>query len=98
MRKICVFVLLMGVAGATFAQQARPTLYHREQNAQAEKYDNPEQVILPTNKELVTRARSVYVDSETFYMKREHLQSALLGRKEFIAWEMQITDRANWPT
>ncbi|HWX56029.1 MAG TPA: hypothetical protein VN176_15680 [Verrucomicrobiae bacterium] len=46
---------------------------------------------IPDNKELVTRARSVYVHSETFYMKRENLESSLLGRKEFKAWDLQIT-------
>ncbi len=46
---------------------------------------------LPDNKELVSRARSVYVESHTFYMKRENLESSLLGRKEFKAWDMQIT-------
>jgi hypothetical protein len=51
--------------------------------------DNPR---IPTNKELVTRARSVYVESDTFYMKRENLQSSLLGRAEFKAWDLQITD------
>ena len=48
---------------------------------------------LPTNKELVSRAQTVYVESETFYMKRENLESSLLGRAEFKAWEMQITNR-----
>jgi hypothetical protein len=48
---------------------------------------------LPTNKQLVSRAQSVYVQSDTFYMKRENLQSSLLGRKEFKAWEIQITGR-----
>jgi hypothetical protein len=51
------------------------------------------QPALPTNKELVSRARSFYVESDSFYMKREHLESSLLGRKEFAAWEMQITER-----
>jgi hypothetical protein len=51
--------------------------------------------VLPTNKELVSRARSVYVESKTFYMKHEHLESSLLGRAEFKAWEMQITNRKN---
>jgi hypothetical protein len=46
---------------------------------------------IPTNKELVSRAHSVYVESETFYMKRENLQSSLLGRAEFKAWDLQIT-------
>ncbi|HEU4415304.1 MAG TPA: hypothetical protein VFT65_11025 [Candidatus Angelobacter sp.] len=46
---------------------------------------------LPDNKELVTRARSFYVESETFYMKREALQSSLLGQAEFKAWDLQIT-------
>jgi hypothetical protein len=48
---------------------------------------------LPDNKELVARARSVYVESETFYMKRENLESSLLGRAEFKAWDLQITGR-----
>ena len=46
---------------------------------------------IPDNKELVTRARSLYVVSNTFYMKRENLESSLLGRKEFKAWDLQIT-------
>jgi hypothetical protein len=48
---------------------------------------------LPTNKELVSRAQSVYVETETFYMKREALESSLLGKPEFKAWQMQITGK-----
>lgn len=48
---------------------------------------------LPDNKELVSKARSLYVHSDTFYMKREALQSSLLGRPEFKAWDLQITAR-----
>jgi hypothetical protein len=48
---------------------------------------------IPTNKELVSKARSVHVQSDTFYMKREALESSLLGRAEFKAWEMQITGK-----
>ena len=48
---------------------------------------------LPTNKELVTRAQSIYVQSDSFYMKRENLESSLLGRAEFKAWDMQITGK-----
>jgi hypothetical protein len=48
---------------------------------------------LPDNKKLVAKARSVYVKSDTFYMKREALQSSLLGRAEFKAWDLQITGR-----
>jgi hypothetical protein len=48
---------------------------------------------LPTNKELVSRAQSVYVQSDTFYMKRENLQSSLLGRAEFKAWDIQVTGK-----
>src|SRR5689334_22957456 len=50
---------------------------------------------LPDNKELVSRARSYYVETDTFYMKREALESSLLGQKEFKAWELQITERAD---
>ena len=48
---------------------------------------------LPSNKELVSRAQNVYVESDTFYMKRENLESSLLGRNEFKAWEIQITEK-----
>jgi hypothetical protein len=48
---------------------------------------------LPDNKELVSKAHSFYVDSDTFYMKPEALQSSLLGRAEFKAWDLQITGR-----
>lgn len=48
---------------------------------------------LPDNKELVSKARSFYVHSDTFYMKREALQSSLLGQAEFKAWNLQITGK-----
>ena len=48
---------------------------------------------LPDNKELVTKARSYYVQSDTFYMKREALESSLLGQAEFKAWDLQITGK-----
>src|SRR5215472_8744995 len=48
---------------------------------------------LPTNKEIVSSAQSVYVQSDTFYMKRENLESSLLGRAEFKAWDIQITTK-----
>jgi hypothetical protein len=48
---------------------------------------------LPDNRELVSRARSFYVQSDTFYMKREALESSLLGQKEFKAWDLQITGK-----
>ena len=48
---------------------------------------------LPDNKELVAKARSLYVDSDTFYMKPEALRSSLLGRAEFKAWDLQITGK-----
>ncbi len=48
---------------------------------------------LPDNRELVTRARSYYVETDTFYMTREALESSLLGQKEFKAWDLQVTGR-----
>jgi len=48
---------------------------------------------LPDNKELVSKARSYYVETDTFYMKREALESSLLGQKEFKAWDLQVTGR-----
>lgn len=49
----------------------------------------------PDNKALVAKARSMYVDSETFYMKKERLQSCLLKSPEFKAWNLQITSDKN---
>jgi hypothetical protein len=48
---------------------------------------------LPSNKEMVAKAKSLYVDSDTVYMKREQLVSSLLGRDEVKTWELQITNR-----
>ncbi len=48
---------------------------------------------IPDNRDLVQQAKSVYVHSETFYMKRENLESSLLGRSEFKAWNIRVTNR-----
>jgi hypothetical protein len=48
---------------------------------------------MPDNKELVSKARSFYVKSDSFYMKREALESSLLGRDEFKAWDLQVTGK-----
>jgi hypothetical protein len=48
---------------------------------------------LPDNKELVSNAHSFYVETDTFYMKREALESSLLGQAEFKAWDLQITGK-----
>jgi hypothetical protein len=48
---------------------------------------------LPDNRELIARAKSIYLHSNTFFMKREQLESSLLGRKEFKAWNLQITNK-----
>lgn len=48
---------------------------------------------VPDNRELVARARTVNVESDSFYMKRENLESSLLGRAEFKAWGLRITGR-----
>ena len=46
---------------------------------------------LPDNRELIAKAHSFYVQTDTFWMKREALISSLLGQAEFKAWDMQIT-------
>jgi len=48
---------------------------------------------VPDNRDLVARARTINVESDTFYMKRENLESSLLGRAEFKAWGLRITGR-----
>jgi hypothetical protein len=52
-----------------------------------------QQDTVPDNRELVARARTVNVESDTFYMKRENLESSLLGRAEFKAWGLRVTGR-----
>ncbi|HJT53681.1 MAG TPA: hypothetical protein VJ848_07500 [Candidatus Angelobacter sp.] len=54
-----------------------------------------QQDTIPDNRQLVARAKTIYVESDTFYMKRENLESSLLGRPEFKAWDLQITGRKN---
>ena len=51
---------------------------------------------LPSNKELVSRAHSVYVETDSFWMKRESLESSLLGKPEFKAWNMQIAGKRQY--
>src|SRR5260370_3230692 len=48
---------------------------------------------MPTKQESASKAQSVDVQSDTFYMKRENLESSLLGRAEFKAWDLQITGK-----
>ena len=48
---------------------------------------------LPDNKELVNRAKSLFIRSDTFFMKREQLESSMLGRAEFKSWDLQITNK-----
>jgi hypothetical protein len=80
MRKITAFIILMlGLAAAGVAQDKSA--------------NNGSSTRLPGNKELVSRARSVHVISESDFLKHEELESSLLGRNEFIAWDMQITAR-----
>ncbi len=77
LRKSFLFAFLFAVVALVFVELA---------SAQQERR-------LPTNKELVSKARSVYVETDTFYMKREALESSLLGKPEFKAWELQVTGR-----
>lgn len=76
-KKALFLLLVISTATILFAQQSE---------------QEPQQSV-PDNRELVARARTVYVDSETFYMKRENLESSLLGRAEFKAWNLRITGR-----
>lgn len=48
---------------------------------------------LPDNRTLISNAHSFYVQSDTFYMKREALESSLLGQPEFKAWDLQVTGK-----
>ena len=47
---------------------------------------------VPDNKELVSKAHTLFVQSDTFYMKRERLEGCLLKSPEFKAWNLQLTN------
>jgi hypothetical protein len=79
LKKTILFAVIFATAMA-FAQQSAD-------NA------SPQEPAIPDNRELVGRARTVFIESDSFYMKRENLESSLLGRKEFKAWDMRITGR-----
>lgn len=76
-KKALFLIFVISAATAVFAQQAS---------------QEPEQSI-PDNRELVSRAKTFFVESDTFYMKRENLESSLLGRAEFKAWNLRVTGR-----
>ena len=48
---------------------------------------------LPSNKELVSNARTICVQSDTIHMRRENLESTLMGKDEVKAWDIQFTGR-----
>jgi hypothetical protein len=45
-----------------------------------------------SNSELLARAKKIFVVSETFYVKKEQLESGLINRKELAAWGIQVVD------
>ena len=77
MKRFLYLICVLLISGAGFAQRSTRLPDNR----------------LPDNKELVSRARSFFVQTDTFYMKREALESSLLGQAEFKAWDLQITAR-----
>jgi hypothetical protein len=86
-RKSALLLLLVVLTGASFAQTA-PGFGQRNAKNQEARVDGGR---YPNNKELVTKAKSFYVYSDTFFMKREQLESSLLGSPEFKAWDLQVS-------
>ena len=87
LRKSALLVFLVVLTGVNFAQEA-PKFGQRNTKIQDVRDANGK---VPGNKELITKAKSFYVYSDTFFMKREQLQSSLLGRAEFKAWDLQVS-------
>ena len=87
LRKSASFVLLAVLTGASLAQT---TPGFGQRNAKTEHVRDAEGRY-PSNKELVTKAKSFFVYSGTFFMKREQLESSLLGRPEFKTWDLQVS-------
>ncbi|HXB20315.1 MAG TPA: hypothetical protein VNV88_02980 [Candidatus Solibacter sp.] len=82
LRKTVLLLLALVLTGASFAQTT-PGFGQRKS-----RYPDGR---IPDNKELVSKARSFYVHSDTFFMKREQLESSLLGRPEFKDWNLQVS-------
>ncbi len=78
-----IFFAVIFAAAVAFAQQTTDTASQQEP-------------AIPDNRDIIARARTVFVESDTFYMKRENLESSLLGRKEFKAWDMRISSRRDF--
>ena len=81
-----LLLLLAALTGASFAQTT-PGFGQRNPKTQEPRLVDR----YPNNKELVTKAKSFYVYSDTFFMKREQLESSLLGRPEFKSWDLQVS-------
>jgi hypothetical protein len=86
-RKSALLFLLVVLTGASFAQ-GTPGFGQRSARTPEARFPDGH---FPDNKELVTKAKSFYVYSDTFFMKREQLESSLLGRPEFKAWNLQVS-------
>ena len=86
-RKSALLFLLVVLTGASFAQTT-PGFGQRNAKAQEARTADGR---YPNNKELVAKAKSFYVYSDTFFMKREQLESSLLGRPEFKTWDLQVS-------
>jgi hypothetical protein len=48
---------------------------------------------LTSNKELASNARTICVQSGTIHIRRENLESALMGKDEVKAWDIQVTSK-----
>lgn len=53
--------------------------------------DHPNQAALTTNQELARRARVVFVETHTLFMKQAELEKALLGQSKFQQMGLQVT-------
>jgi len=43
-------------------------------------------------RELLANGKTIYVDSQTYYVKREEMQKGLMKHEEFMRWGLQFTD------
>jgi len=49
----------------------------------------------PSTKELLSKDKVFFVESGTFYVKKEEIEKGLLKRKEFEKWGLQVTQSRN---
>lgn len=82
-------LLLLGAWGLSQSTPTAPPASQTETAAPATETNGAAGL---SNNELLARAKKIFVISETFYVKKEQLESGLINRKEMAGWGIQVVD------